>query len=85
MEKREEMEKLAEGGEDERWLAMMLMKEIKMIAGLILERKEEEKEFWRVEIEKRKINIKKLDKRDGELLLDDDDDDLDDDVDDFDY
>ena len=83
-EEKDEMEKLA-AGYDERWLALMLLKELKIIAGMI-EKRKEENEFWEGEIDKRKTNIKKLDKRDSVDLDDDlDDDDLDDDVDDFDY
>ena len=83
-EEKDEMEKLA-AGSDERWLAFMLLKELKIVAGII-EKRKEEKEFWEGEIDKRKTNIKKLDKRDGVDLDDDlDDDDLDDDVDDHDY
>ena len=78
---RDEMNELA-GGSDERWLALMLMKEIKVIAEMILEKKEEEKDFWKAEENRRKTDIKKIDKRDA-LDLDDDDDDDDDDVDDY--
>ena len=53
-EEREQM--ITEGGEsDEKCLALMLLKEIKVIVELILKKeKEEEKEFWKKEEKKRK-------------------------------
>ena len=63
-------------------MALMLLKELKIIAAKIEESKEE-KDFWKEELENQKTNINILDKKDGELVLDDDDD-LDDDVDDYD-
>ena len=54
------MRKLA-AGSDERWLVLMLLKEIKIIAAKIEEKKEEE--FWVTERNRKKTDLNMLDKK----------------------
>ena len=77
-EEREQM--IAEGGEsDEKCLALMLLKEIKVIAELIkTKEKEEEREFWQKEETKRETYIE-MEKNGVTVDLSEED------VDDYDY
>ena len=77
-EEREQMIEQA-GESDEKWLALMLLKEIKVIAELILKKEEKEKEFWENEERKRETFLD-IEKNGVTIDLG-----VEDDVDDYDY
>ena len=69
------------GASDEKWLALMLLKEIKVITEMILKKEKEEKEFWKKEEQKRETIFRN---RKNGVTIDLVEDDMED-VDDYDY